>query len=288
MIERVAGAWGKAVMRAVMMPVVAAFVALSLVAAAQAAGRDKVEAFLKVTGFDVALDSIALAAEDAPAMLGMRADDFGYQWKRAAADVFDTAQMREMALGLLEKTLSDDLLDHAAGFYATPLGLRLVEAENISHLHEDDDAKRKAGDALVDEMREGDPERMRMLARMNEAIDASGMGLKAVQEIQLRFLLAADRAGVLHLKIDEDELRAMLARNEQEMRASMAASALANSAWTYRDFSTGELQTYTEALEDERMQQVYDLMNAIQWEIMANRFEALATRMAGMTKGEEL
>ena len=288
MIERVTGAWGKAAMRAVMMPVVAAFVALSLAAAAQAAGRDKVEAFLKVTGFDVALDSIALAAEDAPAMLGMRADDFGYQWKRAAADVFDTAQMREMALGLLEKTLSDDLLDHAAGFYATPLGLRLVEAENTSHLHEDDDAKRKAGDTLVDEMREGDPERMRMLARMNEAIDASGMGLKAVQEIQLRFLLAADRAGVLHLKIDEDELRAMLARNEQEMRTSMAASALANSAWTYRDFSTGELQTYTEALEDERMQQVYDLMNAIQWEIMANRFEALATRMAGMTKGEEL
>ena len=110
MIERVTGAWGKAVMRAVMMPVVAAFVALSLAAAAQAAGRDKVEVFLKVTGFDVALDSIALAAEDAPAMLGMRADDFGYQWKRAAADVFDTAQMREMALGLLEKTLSDDLL----------------------------------------------------------------------------------------------------------------------------------------------------------------------------------
>jgi len=36
------------------------------------------------------------------------------------------------------------------------------------------------------------------------------------------------------------------------------------------------------------MQEVYDLMNAIQWEIMANRFEALAVKMAGMSRGEEL
>lgn len=253
-----------------------------------AAERDKVRAFLKVTGFDVALDSIALTAEDAPAMLGIKASDFGFQWKRAVAEVFDTAKMQGMAEGLLEKALSDDLLSHAAGFYATPLGLRLVEVENASHMVEDDESKRKAGEALIAAMGEDDPERLALLERMNAAIDSADMGVRAVIEIQVRFILAAARAGVMELKIGETELRAMLSENKDDMRASMEASALANSAWTYRDFSNDEISLYAEALEDERMQKVYDLMNAIQWEIMANRFEALAVKMAGMDRGEEL
>ena len=36
------------------------------------------------------------------------------------------------------------------------------------------------------------------------------------------------------------------------------------------------------------MQRVYELMNAIQYEIMANRFEVLAARMAEMHPGQEL
>ncbi len=76
--------------------------------------------------------------------------------------------------------------------------------------------------------------------------------------------------------------------NEDELRQSLAASALTNAAYTYRDFSNDEIETYAEALIDPRMNTVYDLMNAIQWEIMANRFEALAVKMADMSPGEEL
>lgn len=268
--------------------VVALFLLVSLSFAVQAASRDRLEAFLHITGFDVALDSIALAAEDAPVMLGMRAEEFGFQWKRAAEEVFETDRMRGMAIDLLEKTLSDELLGHAAAFYATPLGLRLVAVENESHMVEDDAVKRAAGDQLIEAMRQDDPARQALLERMNAAIDSADMGLRAVVEIQLRFILAADEAGVLDLKLGEDELRALLTKDEDEMRQSMTASALANSAYTYRAFSNEELEAYAVALEDVRMQQVYDLMNAIQWEIMANRFEALAVKMAGMSLGEEL
>ena len=81
---------------------------------ARAADRDRVEAFLQVTGFDVALDSIALAAEDAPTMLGLRAEEFGFQWKQAAEEVFERELMHGMALDILEQALSDELLSHAA------------------------------------------------------------------------------------------------------------------------------------------------------------------------------
>lgn len=254
----------------------------------RAADRGKLEAFLTVTGFDVALDSIALSARNAPAMLGMSAEDFGYQWTTATQEVFDSDKMQGMALEILSQTLSDDLLDHAAAFYATPLGLRLVEVENAAHM-EDDDAQRDAdGAALIEALRTDDPDRVALLKRMNDAIDSSNTAVRAVQEIQVRFLLAAAHAGVLDLKVDEGGLRAMLKGSEAELAASLEKGALENAALTYRDFTQAELLAYAEALEDPKMQKVYDLMNAIQWEVMANRFEALAVKMGGMQPAQEL
>jgi len=50
---------------------------LALTLPARAADPVRLKAFLEVTGFDVALDSIRLSADSAPAMLGMSPDDFG-------------------------------------------------------------------------------------------------------------------------------------------------------------------------------------------------------------------
>ena len=47
-----------------------------LVGPARAAERDKLAAFLSVTGFDVALDSLRLSASSAPMMLGAKTDVF--------------------------------------------------------------------------------------------------------------------------------------------------------------------------------------------------------------------
>ena len=52
---------------------------------AQAADQQKLEAFLEVTGFDVALESIRLSPDSAPQMLGIEADAFGSEWSRAGA-----------------------------------------------------------------------------------------------------------------------------------------------------------------------------------------------------------
>ncbi|WP_420555711.1 DUF2059 domain-containing protein [Roseovarius sp.] len=254
----------------------------------RAADRDRLEAFLEVTGFGVALDSIALAAGDAPAMLGMQTGDFGSDWSRVSQQVFDTEQMQEMALDILSETLSDEHLSHAAEFYASPLGQRLVEAENASHMVEDDEAKQQEGRALVAEAVEQGNERVETLQNLNEAVDSDGNSVRAVQEIQVRFLMAASNAGILERDLDEGALRAAMKAGEDEMRQAMRASALAGAAYTYQNFSNDELQAYLEALEHPDMQTVYQLMNAVQYEIMANRFEVLAARMAEMHPGQEL
>ena len=273
-------------LRAVMFAVgfAAAVVAIAALPA-RAADRDRLQAYLEVTGFGVALDSIALAAADAPVMLGLEASDFGHEWERVAGEVFDTGRMREMALDVLSETLDDEMLGHAAEFYASDLGQRLVAVENASHMREDDDAKRAEGLNLLTEMPEA---RREVLRDMNAAVDSAGTGVRAVQEIQVRFLLAASYAGVLEYDLDEQALRALMAEGEAELRDQIEASALANAAVTYASLPTDDLRAYVEALEHPVMARVYELMNAVQYEIMANRFEVLAARMVELQPAQEL
>ena len=128
------------------------FVVISILSPARAAERERIEAFLGTTGFDVALDSIAFASASAPEMLGLERGAFGADWERVADTVFDKQTMRRIALDILEQTLSDEALNHAVEFYASDLGQRLVEAENASHMIEDDTEKQAQGRALIADM----------------------------------------------------------------------------------------------------------------------------------------
>lgn len=254
----------------------------------EAASRDRIEAFLTTTGFDVALESIALASASAPQMLGIDPDGFGADWTRLTEEVFDTDEMHETAVSILEQTLRDEALNHAVEFYASDLGQRLVEAENASHMVEDDDAKQLEGQEIISDLIRSGSDRVEGLKRMNRAIDSSDTSLRALQEIQLRFLLAASASGVIDLQFSGDELREMLRRNEAQMRQSIQLSALAGAAYTYQGFSDTDIDAYADALEQPLMQEVYELLNAIQYEIMAMRFEVLAARMAELRPAQDI
>ncbi|MEO0774827.1 MAG: DUF2059 domain-containing protein [Pseudomonadota bacterium] len=251
------------------------------------ADRANIEAFLNITGFDVALEAIAHSADHAPALLGQEVEDFGPAWVQISEDVFDTAEMHNMAVDILAKTLSAGHLGHAAEFYASDLGQRLVAVENASHANADSDEKRGEGLRLIKEMGASSP-RMTSLLRLMEAVDTSQQSVRAVQEVMVRFLIAASHTGALGYAIDEETLRQLIRADEAAMTADMEEGGRANAAFTYRDISDEDLEAYAETLEDPIMQEVYQLMNAVQYEIMANRFEALAVAMADLSPAEEL
>ena len=271
-------------------PLLGALFALILAASgpARAADRDQVEAFLTTTGFDVALQSIALSAENAPMMLGREPGDFGADWTRMADRVFDTDVMHSMAVSILVETLDQQDLMHAVEFYASDLGQRLVAAENASHMIEDRSGKRDEGQALFSRLVSDGSEKVALFQRMDDAISTEDAAVRAVEEIQVRFLMAASAAGVLDRPLDEGALRAALAEGRDALRIELRANSLASAAYTYRDFSADDLRAYAEALEEPRMRRVYELLNAVQHEIMANRFEVLAIEMAKLAPQEEL
>ncbi|WP_420002871.1 DUF2059 domain-containing protein [Arenibacterium sp. LLYu02] len=268
----------------------AAVLGLSLLfsGAARAAERDQIRAFLEVTGFDVALDSIAQSAGDAPAMLGAEASDFGLEWERLTAKVFDTTVMRDMAVDILEQTLSQEALFHAAEFYASDLGQRLVVAENASHIAAEGLDTHAEGERIVADLVAAGDEKVALYQDMNTAIGGTDSAIRAIQDIQYRFLMAAAAAGVIELQLDSEGLLALMREQAEEMRTQLAASSLANSAYTYRDFSTEEVTAYVEALKQPLMQEVYELLNAVQYEIQANRFEELAHQMRDLQPVQDL
>lgn len=250
--------------------------------------RADIQAFLTITGFDQALDSIAHSAEDAPSLIGLAPRDFGGAWEAMAADVFDPALLRESAVALLEETLSPAAMNHAIAFYGSPLGARLVQAENASHDIEDGAVTVEAGTRIIDGLvRRNDP-RLAALRRLGQAVDAGDGALWSIQQIQLRFLVAAAAAGLVELRADTDELWAAMQEQSVGLRIAMQSSTLAQNAYTYQGFDLADLTAYAEALEHPTMQEVYALLNAVQFELQAERFEALAARMGDQGPGADL
>ena len=100
--------------------------------------------------------------------------------------------------------------------------------------------------------------------------------------------MAGGDAGVIDLDLDVAGLEALMKEQEGDLRLALQASALAGSAYTYQAFSDLELLDYVVALEQPLMQTVYELLNAVQYEITANRFELLASRLSELAIGQDI
>ncbi|MDB9965657.1 DUF2059 domain-containing protein [Planktomarina temperata] len=253
----------------------------------KSADRAQIVQFMAVTGFDVALESMRLSARDAPTMLGLDADDFGLSWSRLADRIFEPEALKSDALEILDKALTEDVLAHAIGFYGSDLGQKLVTAENESHGLEFEDREVEGARLAQALAARGSPQPQYFLD-MSESIGYVGATIKAYREVQVRFLMAASLAGLIDQRFDEVDLRAMLAQQDDEVRQAMTDNLIVANAFTYRDFTDREMEIYRDALAMPQMMEVYELMNAIHFTIMADRFERMALEMVNLTPTQEL
>ena len=253
----------------------------------RAADRAKIFEFMQVTGFDVSLESLRVSARDAPTMLGLDADDFGLSWTRLADRLFEPEDLKRDALEILQQALRDDVLQHAATFYGSELGQRLVEAENESHFL-DSTERREEGELLAAALMERASPQPEYFLDMAESIGSVGASIKSYREVQVRFLMAASGAGLVQQRFDELDLRAMLAQQDADARVVIEKGLVISNAFTYRDFTDVEMQAYRDALATEKMIEVYALMNAIHFTIMADRYEKMAVEMVKLAPIQEL
>lgn len=261
--------------------------AATIVGPAAAADRGKLQAFMEITGFDVALESLRLSAGQAPMMLGLSEENFGSDWTRLADEVFEVAGLQKDALDILEQTMDDDMLNHAAAFYASDLGQRLVEAENAAHMDDSEDSAMEGEEIAADLLESGSP-KIGYFREMSTAIGSIENAIRSVSEVQLRFILAAQGAGLIDTDWDEAELRAVLMSRSDEMEQAMIIGSITNAAQTYQDFSEEDMKAYLDALEEPLMKRVYELMNAVQFQIQAQRFEVLAQRMVDLYPQQDI
>ncbi|MCK8463611.1 hypothetical protein MUY35_07080 [Aliiroseovarius sp. S1339] len=263
------------------------FMVLGAVPVAQAAEEQDIREFLEVTGFDVAIASIQQGAMAGPALTGEDPDMFGRQWVKLAEEVFNPDEMISEAVEMIGAVMPDELLNHGADFYSSTLGQRLVEVENESHMA-DDTEKYAEGERLTGELLDQNSIRLELFREMGKAIGSTETAIKSIVEIQVRYLMAAVAAGVSDFDISEEDLRLMLLEQAGEMRQNIEVNSLVANAYAYRDLSDEELIDYLAALQDPKMGQVYEILNAVQYQIMAERYETLASRLADLRPEQEL
>ena len=253
--------------------------------AAVAAERAEIREFLQVTGFDVAITSVQSQMKDAPVMLGLPEDEFAQNWQAQVADLYEEAKLQDLAMTMLEPNLSDKMREEAVAFYGSDLGQRLVAVENASHVEESSPEREAEAEAILSDVSKT---RRAELERLAFGIDAQGVSARAVQDIQVRFLMAASKAGLFEVELDEGMLRAQMATGYEALREELRAANLAHAARVYQEFSDEEIARYADALAEPEMQRVYELLNAVQYEVMANRLERLAPRLAKLRQGQEI
>jgi len=162
-----------------------------------------------------------------------------------------------------------------------------VTAENESHGLEFEDREAEGARLAQVLSARGSPQPEYFLD-MAESIGYVGATIKAYREVQVRFLMAASLAGLIDQRFDEVDLRAMLAQQDDEVRRAMTENLIVANAFTYRDFTDSEIEIYRDALAMPQMMEVYELMNAIHFTIMADRFERMALEMVNLTPTQEL
>jgi hypothetical protein len=270
---------------------VAGVVALGLAAfwsgIALAADREAYRHFLEVTGFDVAITSMQQDAMAGPGLAGGAPDAFGAQWVALARKVFDPEDMLGRTIDMMQSIMPDDLLTFGEDFYASELGQRLVTAENEAAQISDDE-RHSAGEQIMADLLANNPGRLDDYQAMMDAIGGVDASVRAVSEIQVRYLLAADAAGAIDLGLSEQDLRDAVKAQAPQMREAMAQFSILGAAYTYRDMSDEDIKAYRAILEDDRMQQVYQILNGIQYEVMADRYEVLAAGLKGLTPQQTL
>lgn len=269
---------------------VAAVCVLSMVPfSAFAASEEKVNEFLNVTGFDVAIDSLPSSADNAPTMLGLEKSDFGPGFEAGAQRAFDLSVMRPKAVEMILENLSDEEIEHAIAFYSSELGRRLVVSENASHVEDDVSARQGRGGMILAQMGpEEQEERVDVLKVLAEASVTMEESLTNQAGAQFRFLVAADYEDLYTLALPEGMMYNLLLATMLEMKNDILMDAVVSSAATYEDFSNEELATYTAALQEEDMQSVYEVMDNVYFELLGDGFEKLAREMAQLGVSEEL
>lgn len=255
--------------------------------AVQAAERDRLEEFLTVTGFDVAIEGLQTSAMAGPAVTGGMSEDFGQQYADLAEEVFDPDLMLNRTLDMLQAVLPDDLVDVAIAFYDSDIGRPIVQAENATVMTDDEVADTEGRRILEAERAENSP-RVALYEDMATAIGSMDTTIRAITELQVRFLVAASSAGVIEMSLSEPELRMVIAQQLMAVVPEIAENGLVNSAYAYRDISTEDLAVYVEVLSTPSMQQTYEVMNAVQYQIMIERYEVLGARLAELSPVTDL
>ena len=228
--------------------------AASLILAPLAAAADKTadaEELLRLVGYDAYSDVISQSfAGIADQSNGAFAPEVIERWPAIVEGRIDADSVHDAAAEALARDVSDTHLAELIAFFSDGSGRIVTEAEVTAQQDQiaDPQADAEARAAYLATLDDGFRDRFALYQDLIEALGAVDSGATLAMNVNFAMVSGMIASGLMDPAPAEEDVLAMIAASEEQVRAAVFEALLEDMAWTYRDVPDDDLQIYADLL----------------------------------------
>lgn len=218
---------------------------------------------LHLMGFDVSIEQLSLQMQTAPDVDRGFPEQVKRDWAQVAQKAFQPDRIMQAATVYLDDKLSAKELAAAETYFTGPLGRKVTALENESQQAGNSDKIAKLGPKLLYDLAQDNPERLRQIEDMIEALGAVEAGTSVAMNIAFAMNSAIISSSENPNAITDDQLLSAISSRHDAIADRMRQTLLYDTAYIYRDISNAELDDYIGFLKGDLGRKIYSNMNLV-------------------------
>ena len=227
----------------------AATLILSPFAAAADKRADAAE-LLRLVGFDINAELLSQTFSDVPDQAEGFSPEVIRRWPAIVAGRIDADRVYAAAVEAVARDVSAGDIATLTAFFLSDPGVVVTQAEVAAQELQvvDAEADAAARGAFLQTLDDSFRERFDLYRDLIEAMDAVDSGTTLAMNINYALISGMIASGLMDPAPSEEDILAMIAASEAEIRATVFPILLEDLAWTYRDVPDADMEAYVDLL----------------------------------------
>lgn len=246
-----------------------------LPASAPAASPEAAERLLDIAGVPEMVRSLEEGLATVPEGIAAAGSELGEHWAEAARRHLRLDALRAELAAAVAAGVPDADAALLIDWYAAGLGLRVTGMEKAAQTGEGRERRLEEGGRLFAEIARTDPERLAALRALERALDAIESETAVALNLNFAMVSGMMASGKLPATLGDAEILALVRQSSPAIRAAVAQSFFATSAFTYRDLPTAELRAYAAFLAAPPARAFYAAINTTLEQAIRARMRAM-------------
>ncbi len=253
------------------------------------AGETKVRGVLDLIGYRTYLAGFSGALTAAGNDFHGGDTSFAIAWDQAAKEAFPAdALFDEIATGM-EGQLSEDVLASSRAFLLSELGRRVTkleeQAQGIDIAMETINSE---GSKILSDLIRTNSKRLDAYTSLIDALGAIDSETAAAMNLNFAIQWGMSQSGKLPFSLSETELLALVAAQQDSIRAQIREQIYINFAYTYRDLSDEDLKAYIAFLTSKNGRSLYSSIQLATESVISGRATFFGRRLMDLQGVQEL